>query len=177
MNKNTLKVVLSVAIVIAIGGSYLFPSARQSVSETFGAFPSAEIISPFLSVNQVRHEYRRQGLATATTTPCAIKSPSATSTLILSTLQLTVATNTATTWTFASSTTAFATTSLYNTFTVAANKLGTLQGTTTPQGASAVGDDKQILPPNSFLVWGVAGTQPADTTLLKGYCQAEFVAV
>lgn len=164
--KNILKVVLSVAVVIAIGGGYLFPKFAP-----LGSVVGPELLSPFFSVDGVRHEYRRVKLATATTTPCAVRSPSATSTLLSASVQINVATSTATTWTLAKATTGFATTTALSVFSLGSGELGTLTYSATTTGV----DTKDVISPNTFLVWGAAGFAPAGTTLLTGVCQAEFL--
>ena len=50
MNKN-LKIVLSVAIVIAIGGSYMFPQVQQTVTQVLGAVSTLDGVSnPSISI-------------------------------------------------------------------------------------------------------------------------------
>lgn len=167
MNK-LLKVVLSVAIVIAIGGAYVFPSVQTYLGSVVGP----ELLSPFFSVDGVKHEYRKAKFNTATTTPCALKSPAATSTLAFASAQVTTASSTATTWTLAKATTAFATTTLLNTFSLGSGVLGTMVATSTTVVAV---DDQTVIAPNQYLVWGVAGTAVSDVTKLNGVCQAEFI--
>src|SRR3990167_10756863 len=51
MTKN-LKIVLSVAIVIAIGGSYMFPRVQQTVQNVIGAVASLDgVDNPYVTVN------------------------------------------------------------------------------------------------------------------------------
>src|SRR3990167_1357792 len=59
MNKN-LKIVLSVAIVIAIGGSYMFPQVQQTVTQVLGAVSTLDGVSnPSISIAGKR-EWKEQ---------------------------------------------------------------------------------------------------------------------
>ena len=169
MNKKLVLALVAV-LVIATGAYVLLRDSRAPL----GANPGPDSTSECTSQNGLTNCKTRKPLTTATTTPCAIKSPSATSTLVHASLQITTATSTATTWTFASSTTAFATTSLYNTFSLASGALGTMVATTT-NITGVVTDDRTVFPPSSYLVWGVAGTVISGTTKLNGFCSASFL--
>src|SRR3990167_10653782 len=128
------------------------------------------------SRNGVQQCFTRYVLRTATTTACAIKSPTATSTLVRATLKVTTATSTATTWTVAKAATAFATTTVIRgALSLGSGALGTMSFVAT----SSVGViDVAFFAPNQYLVWGVAGVdQPSDTTKLNGICQATFEVI
>lgn len=74
------KLVLSVAVVIAIGGSYLFPNVKQTI---LGAVPTLDgVSSPYSSISGFR-EYRETRSLTATSSHiCAFQNPfGATSTI------------------------------------------------------------------------------------------------
>src|SRR3990167_8489808 len=138
-----------------------------------GASAGPDRFSPCESRDGVQQCFTRQALSTATTTACAIKSPTATSTLVRATLKVTTATSTATTWTVAKAATAFATTTvLRGDLSLASGALGTMPFVAT----SSVGViDVAFFANNQYLVWGVAGVdQPSDTTKLNGICQATF---
>src|SRR3990167_8795010 len=65
MTKN-LKIVLSVAIVIAIGGSYMFPRVQQTVNQVLGAVASLDgVDNPYVTINGHR-EWRGTIQMTAT---------------------------------------------------------------------------------------------------------------
>src|SRR3990167_3221923 len=114
MSQNTK--FLSVAIlVIAIGGSYFFPKVQQVVQQ-LGANPGPDSTNDCTSQNGLQVCKVQQRLATATSTSCALRSPVATSSLRITNFNLTTATSTAVTITVATSSTPFATTTVYNTF-------------------------------------------------------------
>lgn len=69
--------------------------------------------SSTLNVGNVANTYSRTVLTSGTSTPCAIQSPAATTTLAGFTYQVTTATSSATYYDFATSTTAYATTSVF----------------------------------------------------------------
>jgi hypothetical protein len=165
MNK-TLKVVLSVAVVIAIVGAYLFPRVQQSL----GAVVGPDLFVACTSQNGLSVCKYKKALTLATTTPCAIKSPAATSTLVRSSVQINTASSTATTWTFAKASTAYATTTYLDSFSLGSGARGTLVSSATTTGA----DIKQVIAPNTYFVVSKAGDTPAGTGL-AGSCTAEFV--
>lgn len=174
MKTKFLGIALVVIIAIAIGG-YQFPVVKKEVNERVGAVVGPELLSPFFSVNGVTHEYRRAKLNTATTTPCALKSPSSTSTLLYAALRLNTGTSTDTTlWTVAKAATGFATTTAFDSFSVSATDRATMY---VGSASSTVPDEISVIAPNQFIVWGVAGTVPAGTTNLTGVCQAEFIVI
>lgn len=160
-----------VAVVIAIGVHY--PKVSQPVQQVLGAIPGADLLFPQINFNGVKKEDTRKALTLATTTPCAIKSPSATSTIASASLMVTTASSTATTWTVARATTAFATTTP---LTTAFSLSSAVQGSMTYFASSTVPtiDSTSVVAPNTYLVWGVAGVAPAGTGL-GGVCSAEFV--
>ena len=128
------------------------------------------------SRNGIEQCFTRDALRTATTTACAIKSPTATSTLVRATLKVTTATSTATTWTVAKAATAFATTTiLRGDLSLGSGALGTMSFVAT----SSVGViDVAFFAPDQYLVWGIAGVdRPSDTTKLNGICQATFEVI
>lgn len=112
----------------------------------------------------------RYSLAAATTTPCAIQNPfNATSTVPLVAFNDTTATSSAATLTFATSSTAFATTSAFATFTIGANVQGTAvyTGTSTGQGP--------VVGPSQWVVIGGSGVSYGYT--IGGSCTAKFISV
>src|SRR3990167_443142 len=138
-----------------------------------GASAGPDRFSPCESRDGIQQCFTRFALTTATTTACAIKSPTATSTLVRATLKVTTATSTATTWTVAKAATAFATTTvLRGDLSLGSGVLGTMSFVAT----SSVGvADVAFFEPNQYLVWGIAGVDnPSDTTKLNGICQATF---
>jgi peptidoglycan hydrolase-like protein with peptidoglycan-binding domain len=135
-----------------------------------GSISSPDIMSPYFSVGGVQQWFARGDLKTATTTPCAIQSPVSTSTLLFATLQINTGTSTATTWTLASSTSAYATTTLGATYSVGSGAKATLSF----NGTAGSQQDTQMLAPNTWIVWGVAGTAVRGTSYLLGTCQAGF---
>lgn len=172
MSKKILKAVAVVVAIIAIAGAYKFP---QQIAQSLGATPSAEYAGPFWSVGGVQHWYSRVKMVNSTTTPCAIKSPNATSSYVFTSVQVTTASSTATTWTAARALTPYATTTALGSFSLSSGVLGSMvvnaSTTTAVDGAG-------ILPPNTYVVWGMAGVGSTyDATKLNGFCSAEFVAL
>lgn len=176
MNKKNLLVGLGLALVLALGVS--FPKGNSVVNQIVGGAGGTgpDSSSPYVSNNGVFTYFARQALVTATTTPCAIATPSSTSTLLHASLQVTKGTTTDTTiWTLSKAATKFATTTKYGAWSLTGGLKGTMIATTTTQGAGPVVDEALlVIAPNQFLVWGVAGTIPGDTTNLTGTCQAVF---
>lgn len=115
------------------------------------------------------------GLGLGTTTPCSILSPNATTSLVRASIAINTSTSTAGTWTLATSTTAYASTTFYATFSVTANKLGYYEYI----ASSTTSGSERLFKPNTYLNWTVAGA-PGRGTIKNGfiypnsYCQAQF---
>lgn len=154
----------------------------------FGAVAGPDLYSPYWNVNGlVRWPTRLtlgrgEAAATAalglgTTTPCSILSPSSTSTLLTSTLNITTSTSTAGVWTLATSTSQYASTTSYASFTVTANKLGAY----TYFASSTTSGEARLFAPNTLLNWTVAGAPGLGTQkngfVYEGTCQAEFLVL
>jgi len=154
-------------VAVALVGSYLFPQAGTIV-QNLGAQPGPDSTHEYYSVNGLAVYKTRKALNAATTTPCAIKSPAATSTLVATGLQITTGSSTAVTYRVATSTTAFATTTSLNYFALASGAQGSFNLLSTTSNAML------IVPPSNYVVWGVEGTVIADATKLLGTCSAEF---
>lgn len=173
MNAKRLTIGLSIAVLVVLafalgGGRFVVKEVVTSLGVS-----SPEISSPYIKYGDIERRAARVALNTATTTPCAIQSPSATSTLVHASLSITTATSTATTWTVAKATTAYATTtSLGSSIALASGKFGTMTASTTFNGLA---DDTQIIAPNNYIVWGVAGIGNLTSDKLLGTCQAEFI--
>lgn len=154
MNKKFAIGIVLVAIV-AIGAFLVFhktpkPGSTQSQTDittsnftTVSAANGMSLGGIFITPTRVT------ALTQATTTPCAIQSPNATTTLMSAALVETVSSTTASTITLATSTTAFATTSLITTATIGANAQGEL---TWDAGAN-----NSTISPNTWLVFGQSG--------------------
>lgn len=110
---------------------------------------------------------RITALAQATTTPCAIQSPNATTTLMSAALLETVSSTTASTITLATSTTAFATTSLITTINIGAGAQGEL---TWDAGAN-----NSTVSPSTWVVFGQSGA--VGTYSPVGVCTALFEVI
>lgn len=178
MNIKNISIGLVVLVVLALGVT--FPKGNSVVQQIVGGAGGAgpDSGADSYSYAGVRTELvgGRKGLITATTTPCTFKTPSATSTLLNATLTVTQGTTTDTTiWTLAKATTPFATTTKLGAWSLTGGLKGSMVASTTPAGASPTVDDSYLVfAPNTYLVWGIAGTVPADTSKLTGFCQAEF---
>lgn len=141
------------------GGTTNVDSVVLNGSLTIGADANGNGVTDFAT---------RKVLTTATTTPCAIQSPAATSTLVSTSFNITTGTSTAATLTLATSTTPYATTSLITTFTVGSGA----QATPNWDG----GNNNALVSPNTYLVYGAAGAANPGFTYI-GTCNAVFRSV
>lgn len=147
---------------------------------TFGALAGPDIPSEYLRWGGAA-SYRRQAELTnataATNTPCILTSPAATSTLRFAMLRVSTGSTTATKWHLSKGTgTSEATTT--------ANQLGAYSLSSGIVGVfpysaaiSSTVDGVDVFPPNSKLVWTIAGTIIADTSKFNGVCSAEWDAI
>lgn len=163
----------------------------ETPEPVLGAASGPSIDFPSWEVNGVKRHYLNQSLKNATTTPCDITTPSATTSLISFGVNLIKGpTTTATTWTFGTSTLPNATTTalfgIDDSFTVSAN---TATGTSIlwlEPADALTGLTYRVLPPNTHIVAGMKGvsgddmgntqlTSQASTTgivVTKGNCEA-----
>ena len=174
MNKTLLSVgALSVVALVLSGVAYFNPSTKETirevVKETFGAVSGPNIDFPEITLNGVKLAPRQMGFSNSTTTPCALQSPDATSSLISIVVTAKTATTVAMQWTVATSTTIYATTSPVMNAYIQANELFTLAGATT------TGSRYPMLAPNTYVVvganWKGIGHVPP---FIDGTCSALF---
>lgn len=171
--KHLITVLLAgvVSVLVALGMGHQAPAPR------LGALAGPDIPSSWVRWGGVA-VYQSEGtLKQATTTPCAIQSPSATSTLESAAIRIDTASTTATTWDIAQAATAYATTTAIGTpYIVGANAQATIQASTSPAAGAAT-----VLAPNTWIVFGArAGITSGDTAgtgfVPSGVCRATFTA-
>ena len=163
---------LIAAVVLLLGG-YVFHT--PAVENVFGALAGPDIPSPYLNWGGMRQWNNGLSFTQATTTPCAIQSPAATSTLVEAGVRVDVASTTATRWDIAKAANAFATTTAIGSMqNIAADGQAFFHASTSP-GAGAV----EVFAPNTFLVIGVRGGITPGTAgtgfVPSGRCQATFI--
>lgn len=176
MNNLIVSVIVSAVIAIASAAGYLVVVGPHAPTPPSGATSVQVTDGDCLFINGQHICGTTKTLRTATTTPCAIKSPNATSTLVRATLQLNVATATASVWDLAKASNAFATTTLMDTaYHVAASAMALIEASTTPTAGQ-----KNIFAPNTYIVFGERGGITAGDTAGTGFvpagsCTAQFV--
>ena len=148
-------------LVLVIGIVAVFNSKKPLA----GGVSSPDIGSPYISFGDVRlWASHTSSLTQATTTVCALQSPSATSTLKQGSVQFTVSSSTATTVTLAKASTPYATTTSLGSVTIPANAQGYGIASTT---------GSQIFSPNTYFVVGMAGGIGSFSP--TGTCNAEWM--
>lgn len=175
MNNKIIVGLLTVALLL--GGFNLFRKPNVVVQTPDGQVQVGALTGPDIPYNYLCIggicEYRySQSLVSATGTPCAIRSPSATSTLIRTTFHVNVSTGTAATIRLATSTTPYATTTSYQTFSIPANEQKSLAwyGTSTLATNTSVNG---LFAPNTYIVYGAEGSSVGGFTF-GGTCTATF---
>lgn len=134
-------------------------------SPTLGALSGPDLPYPYFSFGGVpQWANRTDSLTQATTTVCALQSPSSTSTLDFASIRLDVSSTTAATVTLARAATAFATTTSLGAISVPANAQGIAVASTT---------GSHIFPPSTWFVVGMAGG--IGTFSPSGSCRAIWV--
>lgn len=138
-------------------------------TDQYAGSPGPDRFNDYFSDNGVATYPRSVALLAATTTPCSIKSPSATTTIARFTLNIRTATSSAGTIVVATSTTpnATSTTPFYSPIAVAANSTRTLTW--------AGGTENNIVAPNTYVTAGVSGVSYGYT--YGGSCAIEFKGV
>lgn len=191
------KLIIGVLVAIVLTSGFfwvtrpdrLIQTTVDGKTVTVGALAGPDIASPYLRWGGVA-EYRYSqpmnvtslGGANGSTTPCAIQSPAATSSLQFFSASAIVATGTAADLSLAKSTTAYATTSpLLTNFTVAASTdFSLVYDAATSSASSTLPQGRMIFAPNTYLVLGAKGASgPNDRAGYQwtGVCQAIFNAV
>jgi len=137
-----------------------------------GAIVGPDAYLPYQAINDVQRFYNRlTGLNSASTTVCAIKSPSATSTLVSGSIKYFVGSSTIAVYTeIGKGATQFATTTSLGIATLASGGQGTMHATT-PVGGSF--DEAMVFAPSQ---WMVVNVNAGDVTGFAptGACQAVF---
>jgi hypothetical protein len=177
---TVLKVGLTVigALVIAVGVVYfatpdtVVGPAGKDGKDGIGAVTGPEVFNDTFTVNGVTKFYRQTKMVAATTTLCAMKGPSSTSTLDRAAFIINVGTGTAATIDIGTSTTAFATTTNLS----AANSIGSgAQGQAywSPTGGTA---NDSMMAPNTYVNVKTAGAGLGGYTY-NGTCIAEWTVL
>lgn len=163
---KTVAITIVVATVVAGGFAFFFP---KQTSQIVGSVASPDIQSPWIRFGGVTtYGAHTEALNSATTTPLAIQSPTATSTLQLgSGCHLSVSSTTAKAVRFAKATSPNATTTFLFGANAAANAKLDVAATTT--------DDNYVFAPNNWLVMSMVGGTGVDSP--SGSCSARFVVL
>ena len=164
-------VTLAVGAIIGVSIFTFGYLARPTVAPQpqLGAVSGPDLSSPYFSVNGVVTYQSRVTMRAATTTLCAIKSPSATSTLAVVGWQIGAGTTTAATIDLATSTTAYSTT----TNLVAASSVASGANGAVSWASSGTNG---VLAPNIYVVVKTAGAGLSGYTY-GGTCFAQFIVL
>lgn len=156
----------------------VYITQTQEGNKELGALTGPDIPYQYLRVGGVEYAYRSMSLKPATTTPCRLQAPSATSTLVRFSLQVNTATGTAATYDIATSTDGFSTTSpqIAKAVSIAASTQHTFTTMGTTTSLSNNGNLYNVIPPNSWLFMKTAGTGESGYTW-GGTCQATFEVI
>ncbi len=174
------KIIIGAIILLAAGLILVYfvqpsPQVVKEVIKEIGAMPGNELPGPEFAVAGVKSFFVNQSMVTSTGTPCALKAPSASSTLVSASFDFQNASSTAVVLVMAKASTAYATTTqIGNTYltTTAQTDLTLLASTTAADKAAQ--DD--IFEPNYWLVLSMAnsGGTGGPYASTKGTCKAEF---
>lgn len=170
MTSKSQWVALIAVAIIAVGGFFFprtsqpFGSVQSGVDVTTTSFTTLSSANGISNGGIFTTAVRSAALTQATTTPCAIQGPNATSTVASASLLLTVSSSTASVITIATGANAFATTTLLGSGSIAANAMGTIfaAGTST----------QAVLAPSQWVVFGMSGG--IGTFSPTGVCEATF---
>lgn len=159
------------ALIIGITGHGSTSTTIVPLAPKSGSVTSPDLSSPYISVNGLSEYSTEVPLTTNNVVACVIQSPSSTSTLAFTNVQISTASSTQTIWTAATSTVPTATTSpIVPNFTLASGALGSFGAAT-----GTVSGAKSLMSPNTYVVWSYAGSATGDSTKLNGTCNAKFI--
>lgn len=165
---------IAILVIIAIIGAYMFPKGNTIVERVVGAVTGPDTYFDYVANNDLQKFGQTRTLTTATTTVCAIKSPTATSTLTFGGVKFIVSSTTASTVTIAKATTAYATTTAIGGGALGAGAQGTFNATTTTAADTSL-DGAMVFAPSTYFVVGMAGN--VGTFSPTGSCSAEFTRI
>ena len=144
--------------------------SKTDTPQTYGSASSPSVVGGCMDIDGITLCYKRQALLTATSTPCSIKSPAATSTLVRAAMKVASTSASATYIEFGKSTTPYATTTSLGIATLGANAQGTAVASSSTAWAGV--DGPIVFSPNTYLVVKTAGN-----TQIGGVCQGTFEAI
>lgn len=158
------------------GVTKVIHETAPTTAPVLGSVTGPDSYFPYYNDNGVFTYPLGRQILSATTTPCSIKTPAATSTLVRSWFNVKTGTTTSATLTLATSTTAFSTTTPLTTpFAGLVNKYSFVYygTTTTATNGGTVGG---VYAPNTWLVYGLAGeaTLGGGGFVISGSCGAVF---
>lgn len=133
-----------------------------------GAITGPDSYNDYYNFNGQVYYPRVVALSRATTTPCVVKSPSATTTILRIAFNVTTPTSSAATLTIATSTLSSATTSLIAVLSLAAGAQGT------PHWDP--GNNNALVAPNTYVTIGASGVSQGGYTF-GGSCSVMFAGV
>jgi hypothetical protein len=171
------EVIVSALALVAVAFAVLFghPGAPQPIT---GSVTGPDSYYTCENHNGVTSCNTRQAIRSATTTVCAIKSPTATSSLQFAGVRVNTASSTATIWDLARAANAFATTTAIGTaYNIAGCATADIQASTSPAAGAAT-----VFPPSTYLVVGArqsitAGDTAGTGSNTAGYCDASFTVL
>jgi len=173
MKVNSLSILGVIVLAVIVAASFVVFSPKGTVLPSFGAVSSPDIPSPYLQWAGIQHwGGSTVSLVAGTSTPAAIQSPAATSTLQSVVCRFQPASTSAKVITIAKATTPYATTTKLGDCTLAAGAFGTCVGSST----SAVDlDGIGVFGPHQYIVVGMAGGQGNGALEAPvGACEAEW---
>jgi len=158
-----------------VGVSYL----ANKVGIEYGATPGPSRYAERFCDNGLCYEPNSKKLKVATTTPCALRSPNATSTLEYASANFVLASSSeATILTIAQAATAYATTTqIGGDVNIAAGAQTSIMASTSPITSTS----GLIFAPEQWLVFGLQGGMASSTITtspypdIEGYCKARFI--
>ncbi len=158
-----------------VANSEATPVAPELVNIELGAMPGNRLTTEDFIVNSVRQFYRSQSPRTATTTICALKGPTATSTLVFGSVSLTTGSSTNLYVEMGKGATAYATTTSLGSGLIVADAQDTFVASTTPTAAEAT-----IFGPSEWFVVKAQGGLSSEAVNAVnfapvGKCKAEWI--
>lgn len=159
-----------IVVLLGVAGYGFFRSTPVAPS---GSVTGPEVFSDTFTVNGVPHFYAKTSVRSATTTVCAVKTPTATSTVIFAGNHFKRASDDGVAvFDVGIGTTAFATTSAGLMASNASLATGPVQG------SFLFGTTTYItVAPNSFLIWKFSTSSLSANFSVTGKCEAEFLVL
>ncbi len=171
---NTQKTVIGILAIGVLFSLWISMSQKPQVITEIKPGAVATLGQDIIDLNGVGVAFRSSAFTQATSTVCSFRAPSATSTLVFASAQISTGTTTVLSFEIAKDTTFAATTTRLALAILPSGAKATMVVATTSTSALTPTDQDYVFAPNTYLNFKIGGPN-GPTNVLVGSCKAEFI--